>query len=177
MILKGDQLPGMPSNDRIMVLPDPVDEKAGVLYIPDIAKNRASYGTIIHAGLAARDQMYDNGHELGDHIWFGKFAGVWEEWDHIVADGKPGCEHAWSRGPSPGDRMEKYLCDCGAERLKEPALIMTAADILVNETLEQRVRDGAVFVVRAETNDGKTCHVIRRRDTNTISTLKESHAA
>jgi co-chaperonin GroES (HSP10) len=177
MILKGDQLPGMPAHDLIMIQPDPVETETIVkLVIPELAQVRASSGRIVHAGLKARDQMYDNGHELGDRIWFGKYAGIWEEWDHITEPGKEDCTHDWARAPNPGDRMQAFVCECGAKRLQEPVLVMNVADIKVNVSLEDRLRSGDMGIFYATTEDGRTQHVIRRRS-STISTLKESHAA
>ena len=173
MILEGDALPCAPNNDRIMVRPDPPQGQTdGGLIIPEIAQKRASFGVIVHAGLKARDELYDNGHEIGDRIWFGQFAGVWEEWDHIIVAGKDTkCPHeSWSRRPSPGDRMQAKECSaCGARRLQEPVLIMNVGDILVNERLEERRRSAGWSIVRGQTADGKTCHFWQRGPVSTTN--------
>jgi co-chaperonin GroES (HSP10) len=167
-VLKGNELPAMPSNDRIMVLRDPPETKTITsLVIPDSAQVRANTGTIIHAGLKARDIMFDHGHELGDHVWYGKFAGVWQEWKHITKPGKdPKCEHAgdvWSRAQEySGDRRAGYRCDtCGAVMVQEEVAVMNIEDILCNEDLEARLRSGEMEVHR-DSRDGKTTHFIVR---------------
>lgn len=157
-MLIGDELPGTPNNDRVMVKPDPPPEKEGALWVPDIAKHRANKGVLMAAGLLAHDKLADNDDRIGDRIWWGQYAGVIEEWDHITEPGREGCEHTWSRGPSPGDRITLFLCDCGAKRLKEPTLVMNVEDILVNEDKEARRRRGEIVLFKAQDKDGKTVH-------------------
>ncbi len=170
MIKLHDQLPTAPLGDRVIVQPDPVvDLTESRLHIPDVAQNRSSSGFLRHAGLGARDVMYDNGWEIGDHIWFGKFAGVWEEWDHITKDGKKTCAHenvTWVRAHPPGDRMQAWTCaECDAYRLKEPIWLMNVSDILCSDDLQIRIDNGAVRIVRGKTADGKTRHIIQREET------------
>lgn len=162
-MLKGNELPAFPSNDRIMVKPDVPPEKEGVLWVPDVAKHRANKGVILHAGLSASDMCHDHEHRIGDRVWWGQFAGVIEEWSHITKPGDDSCSHDWDRGSSPGDRMVLRTCTkCHAEWLTEPILIMNVEDILANETAEERRRNGEFTVAKANTEDGKTQHVIRR---------------
>lgn len=180
MILKPGQLPACPNNDRIMIQPDHVKEETETgLIIPEIAQKRANFGTIIHGGLKARDMLHDNGHQIGDHVWFGQFAGVWEEWDHITKLGDIGnCKHEdWSRAPSPGDRMQAFTCSrCGAYRLKEPVLIMNVEDILANESLERRIESGDSGILPGKTADGVTQHFIARRTDSPINSTEKRHA-
>lgn len=163
------ELPGEPENDRVLVLPDqPPAETVLKLHVPDIAQKQAHGGVIVAAGLSARDTLWDNGQQVGDRVLYGQYAGVWEEWDHIVANGKDKkCQHAeWSREPSlNGFRRDGYRCDgCGAKRVIEPLLVMNVGDILINVDKADRVRSGELTVIRAATADGKTQHVYRRRD-------------
>lgn len=168
MLLKLDELPCAPEADRILVLPDPPEEETiGKLEIPEIARMQASSGRILDAGLKARDVMYDNGQEIGDTIWYGKFAGVWEEWDHIVKLGKKkDCKHAeWSRAPSEnGFRKEGFSCDeCGAIRRREPVLIMNVGDICGNVSKAARIREGKMSIEYGVTAEGRTQHYVPRQ--------------
>lgn len=175
-MLKGNDLPGCPNNDRILVRPDPPEDKQGALWVPDVAKIRAHHGTILHAGLKARDFMWDHDHRIGDRIFWGQFAGALEAWDHITKPGKdPKCNHdklgpdeQWARQPSGVDRVSKWSCaSCGAERTEEPIIVANVEDILMNETHEERARAGKVSVVRGETAEGETMHFIQRHDIET----------
>ncbi len=168
-MLKFDELPSTPLNDRIMVLPDqPVEKTDGGLHIPDVAMRVATVATIMDAGLRARDVMYDNGDQVGDKVLFGQFAGVWEEWDRIVTEGKdPKCAHAeWAYAPKfKGFRRVGYSCTgCGAERVNDAVLVMNVGDILANVTKAARIRAGEIVLVKAQGYDGKTTHVYRRPD-------------
>ena len=168
MILEKDQLPAAPSGHRMLVKPFPPDEKEGELHIPDIAKVRPNMGIILGAGLTARDQLYDSGHEIGDEVWWGKYAGVIEQWDHIIEEGarhKSCKEHDWSRRPETRDRMHRWQGEiCGSHRLAEPVLVMNVDDILCNVSLQRRIESGVISIIRGKLADGKTQHVLNRKD-------------
>lgn len=172
-MLKFDELPSVPLNDRIMVRQDePPEESVGGILIPQAAQIQARTGTILSAGLRAMDIMYDNGDQVHDRIEFGQFAGVWEEWDHIVKAGKKMCpdgvDHAWARRPAPGYRSEAYECDtCGAVRHREPILIMNVGDILTNITKAERLRSGELTLKRYE---NPTVHKYERANAAPIDT-------
>lgn len=167
-MLKFDELPSVPLNDRIMVLPDPPPDKTeGGLAIPDVAQKQANQGRIIDAGLRAHDILYDNGDRVGDVILYGQFAGAWEEWDHIVKEGSdPACEHDWIHRKLENSfrRQGRECAKCGAHRLQEPVLIMNVGDILANVSKSERVRGGAMVLKRGQAIDGKTVHFYQRRD-------------
>jgi len=164
-MLKFDELPSTPENDRIMVRPDePESRSKGGLFIPEIAQKQAMSATLIDAGLRARDILYDNGAKMGDKVLFGQFAGVWEEWDHITAAGNdPACLHDWARDSErDGFRREAWRCDaCGAERLQEPVLVMNVGDILANVSKAERLRTGELKMIRY---DNPTLHKYVWRD-------------
>lgn len=169
MILGKDQLPAAPRGHRVMAKPNPPDKETdGGLVIPDIAMQRPNIGTIIHAGLNARDAFYDHGDEIGDVIWWGKFAGVIEEWDRIVEEGKKPCAmaaHRWDRQPSPGDRMHAWKCaHCDSRRLAEPLIVLNHDDILANVTAQRRHEAGAWAYRRGKLPNGATQHVLDRKD-------------
>jgi chaperonin GroES len=176
-MLVGDQLPGFPNNDRVMIKPDPPEERtSGGLYIPEKAQVWSVKGTIINAGLTARDLMYDHGHKLGDRVQFGQLAGVWLEWDHITEPGdKADCAHDWVSAPCHVQRVQKKKCvTCGAGRTQEPVLIMNVEDILLNETAEERMRRGEVGISRGKSSEGSTTHVIVW-DPKTMTSRGEIH--
>lgn len=168
MILQKGQLPAAPRGHRVLARPNPPDKETdGGLVIPEIAMHRPNIGTIIHAGLNARDAFYDHGDQVGDVIWWGKFAGVIEEWDRIVEVGKghATCEHIWNRGPSPGDRMSAWDCGhCHSKRIAEPLIVLNHDDILCNVTLQRRIENGEVSQERGQTSDKRTQHFIDRKD-------------
>ena len=175
MILNLNELPAEPEADRILVRPEQprMETDTGRLVIPETAATQAHAGTIMAAGLKARDIMYDNGQEIGDTIWYGQFAGVWEEWDHIVKAGKdPECQHeSWDYEASLKIfRGRGYKCrECGALRQQEPLLFMNVGDILANVDKARRFRAGQMELVRRETQDGKTCHLVERPYAATIT--------
>lgn len=166
MILRKDQLPGQPRGPRIMVRPLPAVEDSQLIVKPEDRKFLPNKGVLFMAGLSARDQMRDHGDELGDLIWWGKFAGVVEEWDHIEVETPKGkkCEHTWVRQPSPAENVKQWACDCGSIRLAEHLLVMNVDDILVNESLQRRIENGEVSIARGKTASGSTQHYLDRKD-------------
>jgi co-chaperonin GroES (HSP10) len=153
----------MPAGDVVMVKRDkPIEETEGGLIIPDSAKHLECLGTILHAGLAARDVMHDNGHKVGDYIRFGQYASTLDEWDYMVDEPDPNCKHDWGHVSGGTQWQHFFKCEkCGANRCKEAIALMKVEDIKVNETAEQRVRDGLMRVVRRQTHDGATQHIVQ----------------
>lgn len=163
MICKPNELPGMPAGDIIMVKRDkPVEESEGGLIIPKDAQHLECFGTILHAGLSARDVMWDNGHEIGDYIGFGKYASTLDEWDYLVSEPDPSCPHddwEWLRG---GTYEQKRKCaKCGAERVTEAVSLMKVEDIKINRTLQARLKSGEMRIKRVPTTEGTQHHIER----------------
>lgn len=164
MICRPGELPGMPAGDIIMIKRDlPKEETEGGLIIPKGYQHLECFGTILHAGLDARDKMHDNGHEVGDYIRFGQYASTLDEWDYLIDEPDPGCAHDWAH-VGGGSQFQRFMkCEtCGANRCKEAIAIMKVEDIKINETLELRMREGKMRVVLGKTPDGRTQHVIER---------------
>lgn len=164
MILGPNELPGMPCGDVIMIKRDPPAETSeGGIIIPKTAQALECFGTIIHASLAARDVMWDNGDEIGDYVAFGKFASVLGEWDRL--DSKPSdtnCAHEWSRAAVQNEWRKTLKCEkCKVGRTQEAIAIMLVEDIKVNFTKEERMRKGEMRIVRVSTSAG-TQHQIER---------------
>jgi co-chaperonin GroES (HSP10) len=155
------ELPFIPRGSKVLVKPDEPDgETVGGLVIPEMAKFRCSTGTVLAAGLAALDQMHDQGDEIGDRMVWGQLAGIWMEWDHIVATGKKkDCKHEgdWDRHPCTRDRTQAFACSvCGAIRWQESILLMDVDDLQASENVADRLRSGALKPVFDTTDTGKT---------------------
>lgn len=170
MILDMGKLPAAPRAGRILCLPDPPKSESDCgLIIPDSAMVQAHYGTIIHAGLTARDAMYDHGDEIGDKVWWGKFAGVMEEWDRIIEDGKRPCpieDHSWERVPgNHGKNVHRFSCmHCKSQRRVDLVVVMNHDDLLCNVTAERRRDAGKYTITRGKTATGSTQHFLDRKD-------------
>jgi co-chaperonin GroES (HSP10) len=169
MVLSKGQLPASPRGHRILCEPSPVKtETESGLVIPGIAQARPNTGRIIAAGLNALDAMYDHGDQIGDEVWWGKFAGVIEEWDRIVEEGEghATCEHDWARRPSTGLNHGAWECEkCKSKRLASPLCVLNHDDILCNVSLRRRLESGNIAQARGKTSSGSTQHFMDRKDT------------
>lgn len=77
-------LPYQPFGENVIIFRLPNETMtAGGLYIPGTAEEPKPQGVLIGAGLAARDKMADGDIEIGDVVYFAKYAG-WEK--HIKDD-------------------------------------------------------------------------------------------
>jgi len=64
-----------PLADRVLVLPDPAEEKtAGGLFIPDTAKEKPLAGKVVAAGPGTKDVLMEV--KVGDRVLYGKYAGT-----------------------------------------------------------------------------------------------------
>lgn len=70
-------IPGLPMGKTILVyrIP-PVDKTAGGLYIPETDQGEQEIGVLLAAGLGALDVLKAALIEIGDVVWFGRFAGT-----------------------------------------------------------------------------------------------------
>lgn len=70
---------GRAVGDRVLILPHEAEEKVGILYVPESAKERPRMGTVITIG---NGKLLDNGERIpldvsvGETVYFGKHAGV-----------------------------------------------------------------------------------------------------
>lgn len=76
----GCPVPFFPIGARVLVERIPPEAKIGVLHIPDTVQAPQQYGTVVAAGLAAQGKLDDYGISIGDTVCFGKWAGVFFEW-------------------------------------------------------------------------------------------------
>lgn len=71
--------PYLPASKNVMIFRLPSETKtAGGILIPGEAEEPKPMGVLIAAGLVAHDIMKSNLIEIGDVVWFGRFAG-WEK--------------------------------------------------------------------------------------------------
>jgi hypothetical protein len=167
MILGKGQLPASTRGHRILVRPDPPIVESDIIIKPEAYEYLPNKGVLVGAGMTALDEMYDHGDELGDHVWWGKFAGVIEEWDHIEDETAKGraCEHVWVQQRAPSPKSRRWQCsECKSTRLAEHMLVMNVGDLLANESLQRRIEAGQVAIKRGKTADGRTQHYIDRKD-------------
>lgn len=121
--------PAHPRGDRILVRelpPESVTE--GGIALAEEGKERFMAGVVIAAGDQAADAMYDGGDELGDLIMYAKYAGVVQEWQHIVGPDDPTCEHDGGR-----DHIAKPSATLDGLRTNE-----SAADKKTREARERK---------------------------------------
>lgn len=69
----------MPIGDRIVVMDRFQKMTEGGLHIPDNATAKDNRGLLIAAGLKAMDILHDAGIELGSDVYWGSYAGVYNE--------------------------------------------------------------------------------------------------
>lgn len=81
-------IPYLPQGKNVQVFRIPDQSvSAGGIIIPDTHSEPQPVGVLVAAGLAALDIMADNLIEVGDVVWFGRFAG-WEREVSRIAEGK-----------------------------------------------------------------------------------------
>jgi hypothetical protein len=111
-------------------------------------------------------------------VWYAKYAGVIQKWQHIVAEGSDhACKHggtwefapkdspAWSVvGSDPNENMELRSCRaCGAAKLSERVIIMSVDDIHLNVDVLCRFERGELIRKRGtNTETGATRYYIER---------------
>lgn len=193
------QAPGHPRGERILVRelpPESVTE--GGIELADEGRQRCMAGHIVSAGEKALDIMYDGGDEVGDLILYAKYAGVVQEWQHIVGPDVLTCAHDGARDmvtPPSGtldalrrdetkaekkareerdrkwqvagghhDNISLRECrGCGTLIVSERLIVMNVEDILMNVDAQERIEAGQMVVIRGETAEGQTQHVLERK--------------
>lgn len=79
LLASGKTLPTKPMQNKVIVLPDPPEEKTeGGIIIPDTAKKRANKGTVVGAGPGTKE--FEMICQTGDKILFGQWGG--NEFEH-----------------------------------------------------------------------------------------------
>lgn len=168
-MLGPNDLPFAVSGHRTLIVEKSADERTrGGLYVPDTCKERYFSGRLVAAGLTALDQLYDQGYQLGDDVEFGRYAGLREAWDHVVEGDHtlPEDAYQWQfdRDVST-DACKVYTCaKTGAVRKVESVIVLNVADLIASVQLARRLSSGEMRYVHGITREGRTQHVLRRRD-------------
>ena len=165
-MLGPNDLPFAVVGDRCFVKMDPPEERTlGGLHIPQTAQMKRFSGRILDAGLSARDKLYDNGISVPGQVVFGKFAGIIEEWRHIIEGPHDLPDAAYDFMPLPHEENTppRYKCrNTGAVMVIDPCLVMNVDDVLGSMELATQIRTGSAVYVRGRTADGRTQHVLER---------------
>jgi chaperonin GroES len=170
--------PGMPLGERVLVREFPPESTTeGGIELADNAKERYFAGVIVAAGDQAADRLYDLGVELGDEVWFGKYAGLIQEWQHIVGDVDvkdcphdsiwelvPRDDNRWRYAGAPDDNRTLRACrSCGTLKLAERVIVLNVEDLCVDVDLQVRIERGDLVRHRGLTEDDKTRYYLERR--------------
>lgn len=76
-------------NDRILIVVDKVEQPEGSLYIPDSAREKPDYATVVDVGpglTTSTGVVIPVGVEAGDRVMFNKHAGLPIKLDEIDED-------------------------------------------------------------------------------------------
>ena len=83
-------IPYLPAGKRVIVWRLPSEQRtAGGLFVPESHATVKSRGILLAAGLAARDVLKDALVEIGDEVYFGRFAGVERDVERKEASTQP----------------------------------------------------------------------------------------
>lgn len=179
--------PAHPMGARVLVREFPVASKTeGGLAVADVAKKRYFAGELIAVGDQAADKLYDLGAEIGDEVWYAQYAGLVEEWQHIVAPGSDtNCAHdstwefvprddkAWEVVGEPNDNMQLRSCrTCGAKKLAERVLVLNVDDMILNVDVQARLERGDLRRVRGEDSEGRTRYYLERKNMESKDTFE-----
>lgn len=123
-------IPFFPVGKRVIVerLPPETTVLGGLLHIPDSAQAVQQYATFIAAGPQAQAVIDDMGISIGDTICFGRFAGIFFEWQ---PEGTA----------SMTDRRRVDMIDAG--------------DILGAKELAEKIYNGEKAIMKRELPDGQ----------------------
>ena len=166
--------PGVPLGSRVLVREfAPESKTEGGLAVAETAKERYFAGVIVAAGDQAADKLYDLGVELGDEIWYGKYAGLIQEWQHIVGEDRAGCPHdsAWeyvtkddkrwaAQGGHDDNRTLRACRSCGTLKLAERVIVLAVDDLCIDVDLQLRLERGEMERKRGADPEGRTRYFI-----------------
>lgn len=167
-MLGPNDLPFAVVGERCVLKADPPRKRTiGGLELPVTSQLKPFTGVILDAGLQARDKLRDHGINIGDRVWYGKFAGIVEEWDHVIEGDHtlPDDAYDWKfKSAEPGEPTLYECAKTGAVRAVEPIVVFNSDDILASAELADRLRAGLVSYERAPTTDGREQHIVREKE-------------
>lgn len=143
----------------------PKERSEGGIYMPDNAKERYYSGKLLDAGLQARDRLFDAGVEIGDHVEFGRYAGLREAWDRIIEGDHSLADEAydWKFLDAVAGVQRRYRCEkTGAVRAIDSIIVLNVDDIIASKQLAERRRSNMVSIKRGESTEGRTLHYVER---------------
>ena len=76
-------------NDRILIAVDKVEQPEGALYIPDSAREKSDYATVVDVGpglTTSAGKVIPVGVEPGERVFFNKHAGLPITLDELAED-------------------------------------------------------------------------------------------
>lgn len=165
-MLGPNELPFSVVGERCLIAENaPKERSEGGIYMPDNAKERYYNGKLLDAGLQARDKLFDAGVEIGDHVEFGRYAGLREAWDRIVEGDHslPDEAYDWKFLDASAGVQRRYRCEkTGAIRAIDSIIVLNVDDVIASKELAERQRKGGATIKRGETTEGQTLHYIER---------------
>lgn len=171
--------PGHPLGERVLVREFPPEsESEGGIAIAEKAKTRYMAGQLVAVGDQAADRLYDVGVEIGDEIWYAQYAGVVQEWQHIVGKDNADCPHdgvwdlipvtdakKWATVGGKNDNINLRECrSCGTLKAAERLIVMAYDDVHLDVDLEERLESGTFRRRRDVTDEGRTRYTLVRPD-------------
>jgi co-chaperonin GroES (HSP10) len=156
-----NSIPAAPLGHRCLVLAKPKELRTrGGLHLLDHDAPRPFMGRVIAAGLQAMDTLRSHGAQVGDEVWFGKFAGIIEMWTHLIEEGDPEwvCQpdHDWRTLPQAEGDVARSKCDrCGAVVADDPIFVVNADDLIASVELARRLESKQLEIVLVQTTEGE----------------------
>lgn len=167
-MLGPNDLPFAVVGERCLIMEHPPKERSeGGLYLPDNAKERYYSGTLLDAGLQARDKLFDAGIRIGDDVEFGRYAGLREAWDRIVEGDHTLADDAYDWSPldvTAGVRRRYKCAKTGAIRSIDSIIVLNVDDVIGSHQLAGRFRAGEAAYKRGKTAEGSTQHYVERSE-------------
>lgn len=159
---KPKKAPFAPIGERVLIRQRPPETMSRIIHIPQSAQERPEEGILIAAGDDAADMLFDHGIDQNDHIFYGRHAGLLEEWSHEIAEGESH-DHDWTICPVEIERARAWSCDCGAIKVTEPMVVMNRKDVLGSVDLQVRLETGQTLRRIAHAENGATRFVTERQ--------------
>lgn len=167
--------PAHPLGERVLVkeMP-PMETSEGGLILTAQEQERYFRGILIAVGDQAADKLCDLGVRLGDELHYGKYAGLVEEWQHLVGIEDDTCSHdsVWDIVPRDDERWKvaggwndnvrlRSCRSCGVLKLTERIIALSVEDLIMDTNLQARLESGEAVRYRGQTADGKPRYYIK----------------
>lgn len=169
------QAPAHPLGMRVLVkeIP-PLEASEGGLILTPAEQERFFRGHLLAVGDQAADKLCELGVRLGDEVHYGKYAGLVEEWQHLVGVEDDTCPHdsVWDHVPSDdarwaaaggkNDNVRLRSCrSCGVLKITERIIALSVEDLIMDADLQARLESGESVRYRGETTEGLPRYYIK----------------